>query len=250
MKFKIVNKNKFIIALLVIIIILILAIILIISNSKKSENDIKQTSTNISTQINNNTIKEENTNKKEITDWKLTLVNIDNALPENYQIELVDIDQYRKFDARAITELKNMIEAERKSGASGMWVQSGYRSIEYQEEVFNKQVQEYISQGKTKKEAEELTLKIINKPGTSEHNLGLAVDFNYATEEFEETTAFKWLQENAENYGFILRYPKEKEEITKVTYEPWHWRYVGVENAKEINKLGYCLEEYIEYLTK
>lgn len=245
MSLKIVNKDRFIFVILMILILLIIIIALILTNKKEEKNEAP--TQNLYAQENKNQEKE---NKKEITDWRLTLVNIDNALPEDYQLELVDIDEYRKFDARAIDELKNMIEAERKSGASGLWVQSGYRSIEYQKEVFDRQVQEYKKQGKTQKEAEELTLKIINKPGTSDHNLGLAVDFNYANNDFEETTAFEWLKQNAENYGFILRYPKEKEEITKVTYEPWHWRYVGKEHAKEINKKGYCLEEYIEYLKK
>ena len=251
MKFKVVNKNKFIYAILATILILIIILIIILnSNNKKETNENKIQ--NVATGQNNNLINEENNiinnEEKEITDWKLILVNIDNAMPDDYEMELVDIDEYRKFDSRAIDALKDMIEAERKSGASGIWVQSAYRSIEYQEEVFNKQVQEYINEGKTKEEAEELTLKIINKPGTSEHNLGLAVDFNYANNDFEDSTAFTWLKENAEDYGFILRYPEDKVEITKVDYEPWHWRYVGIENAKEINKLGLCLEEYIEYL--
>lgn len=244
MKLKIVNKDRFVFVLLIIVIILIVGIVLILSNNK--EETTKNSTDNLQAQASE---EEKEEKKKEITDWRLILVNIDNELPEDYQLELADIDQYRQFDARAIEELKNMIEAERESGASGLWVQSAYRSIEYQKEVFEKQVQEYKNQGKTQQEAEELTLKIINKPGTSEHNLGLAVDFNYANNDFEETTAFEWLKENAENYGFILRYPKEKEEITKVTYEPWHWRYVGVEHAKEINKKEYCLEEYIEYLS-
>ena len=93
-----------------------------------------------------------------------------------------------------------------------------------------------------------MTFKIINKPGTSEHNLGLAVDFNYVNLDFENTKAFTWLKENAEDYGFILRYRKDKEDITKVEYEPWHWRYVGKEHAKKINELDMCLEEYIDYL--
>lgn len=100
----------------------------------------------------------------------------------------------------------------------------------------------------SKKEAEEMTLKIINKPGTSEHNLGLAVDFNYVNLDFENTKGFRWLKNNAENYGFILRYKKEKEDITKVEYEPWHWRYVGKEHAILMNRLDMCLEEYIDYL--
>lgn len=243
MKFKIVDKNRFIYAILAILILIIIILSIILINSNKKEENEEQYSESNTTQN-----EELNNSPKEITDWKLILVNIDNAIPDDYNMELVDIDEYRKFDSRAIDALKEMIEAERKSGASGIWVQSAYRSIEYQEEVFNKQVQEYINEGKTKEEAEELTLKIINKPGTSEHNLGLAVDFNYANNDFEDSTAFTWLKENAEDYGFILRYPKEKVDITKVDYEPWHWRYVGIENAKEINKLGYCLEEYIEYL--
>lgn len=161
-------------------------------------------------------------------------------------MKLASIDQYRKFDSRAIKYLQDMIEDMREDGVRNIWVQSSYRSVEEQRTVYNNKVQYYKEQGKNQEEAERLTEEIINKPGYSEHNLGLAVDFNYVNGEFEETKAFKWLKENAENYGFILRYPKEKENITKVTYEPWHWRYVGEENAKKINELGMCLEEYVE----
>ena len=108
----------------------------------------------------------------------------------------------------------------------------------------------FKSIGKNEGEAKALTEQVINKPGYSEHNLGLAVDFNYVKDSFKDTKEYVWLIENAENYGFILRYPKEKESITKVSYEPWHWRFVGVEHARKINELGMCLEEYIEYLDK
>lgn len=89
--------------------------------------------------------------------------------------------------------------------------------------------------------------------GTSEHNTGLGFDIlqkgsYYLTSQFENTAQFKWLMENAEDYGFILRYQKDKIDITGIMYEPWHFRYVGVEHAKRINELGFCLEEYIEYL--
>ena len=184
----------------------------------------------------------------DINDWRLTLVNYENELPEDFDIELADIDSTRQFDARAINELNRMMTRMRKDGITNIWVQSAYRSISHQRNLFNEKVQSYMKQGKTKEQAEELTMQTINKPGTSEHNLGLAVDFNYVNYEFESTKAFKWLENNAEDYGFILRYPKEKEDITKVNYEPWHWRYVGVNNAKEINKLDMCLEEYIDYL--
>ena len=186
--------------------------------------------------------------KNKIDDWKLTLVNYENVLPSNFKIQLSYIDNTRKFDSRAISKLNEMLKNMKKDGIFNIWVQSAYRSIKYQEGLFNDKINTYINQGYTKEEAEELTMQTINKPGTSEHNLGLAVDFNYVDYNFENTLGFKWLEQNAENYGFILRYKKEKEEITKVNYEPWHWRYVGTENAKKINKLNMCLEEYIDYI--
>lgn len=187
-------------------------------------------------------------NNNEIDDWRLILVNYENVLPDDFEPQLSNIDSTRQFDSRAIDELNQMLKDMKKNGISDIWVQSAYRSIEYQQGLFNDKVNTYMKQGKTREEAENLTLQTINRPGTSEHNLGLAVDFNYVNYEFENTKAFKWLQENAENYGFILRYKEEKEDITKVDYEPWHWRYVGVENAKKINELDMCLEEYIDYL--
>lgn len=196
-----------------------------------------------------NTI-EVNADKVDITDWKLTLVNYENALPSDFSIELANIDRSRKFDIRAIDELKKMIKDMKKDGIENVWVQSSYRDIKHQEKIFYEKIDKYIEEGKTREEAEKLTLKTINKPGTSEHNLGLAVDFNYVDYTFDKTKGFEWLKQNAENYGFILRYPKEKEDITKIDYEPWHWRYVGSENAKKINELGMCLEEYIEYIKK
>lgn len=107
-----------------------------------------------------------------------------------------------------------------------------------------------MKQGKTQEEADKLTLEYINKPGGSDHNLGLAVDFNYVDNSFAKTSEYKWLLKNAENYGFILRYPEDKEDKTKIAYESWHWRYVGEENAKRMNELNMCLEEYVEYLQK
>ena len=134
------------------------------------------------------------------------------------------------------------------AGINHIWAQSAYRNPKKQEHLIQESIQEYLEEGKTEEEAKALTARSIGEPYKSEHNLGLAVDFNDVNYEFEEEKAFSWLVENAENYGFILRYPKDKEEITKIKYEPWHWRYVGIENAKEINKLGFCLEEYIHYL--
>lgn len=181
-------------------------------------------------------------------DWKLLLVNYEHTLPENFKIELSNIDKTRQFDSRAIDELNALLLAAKKAKVGDLWAQSAYRSVERQEELFNNKVEEYMSKGKSRDEAEKLTRQFINESNTSEHNLGLAVDFNYVNQDFEKSKAFEWLTENAENYGFILRYRKDKEEITKVSYEPWHWRYVGVEHAKAINELDMCLEEYIDFL--
>lgn len=223
-----------------------------ISQIKSTDTEIQNTDIHIEDNnmidISNNVEKEIGSVSNVITDWKLILVNYQNSLPKEFEIDLAYIDDTRQFDSRAITELKQMLKDMKESGASNIWVQSAYRSVEYQEGLFNAKINYYIQQGKTRSEAESLTLQTINRPGTSEHNLGLAVDFNYVNNDFENTKEFKWLQENAEEYGFILRYKEEKENITKVTYEPWHWRYVGVENAKKMNELDMCLEEYIDYL--
>ena len=97
-------------------------------------------------------------------------------------------------------------------------------------------------------EVKKLAATISAYPGTSEHELGLAVDFNSVETTFESSPQFQWLKAHAADYGFILRYTKEKQSITGVIYEPWHYRYVGENHAKKINQLGYCLEEYIDYL--
>lgn len=239
---RIIRRNILIIGIIILICIIIKFII-----PKKKTNS--NTNTIEVAKISKTNIQEKDTTtSKEQLDWKLTLVNQSNKLPENYEMKLLSIDEYRKFDSRAIKYLQDMIEDMREDGVRNIWVQSSYRSVEEQTTVYNNKIQYYKEQGKTEKEAKRLTEQVINKPGYSEHNLGLAVDFNYVNGTFEETKAFAWLKEKAEKYGFILRYPKEKENITKVTYEPWHWRYVGKENAKKINELGMCLEEYVEYI--
>lgn len=187
--------------------------------------------------------------KKEIDDWRLVLVNFENELPEDFSPELVYIDKTRQIDKRVKDELTQMLKDMKSAKIDDIWVQSAYRSTDYQEKIYNEKINEYLATGQTRERAEELTLKFINKPGTSDHNLGLAVDFNYVDLNFDKTPAYEWLTQNAENYGFVLRYRKDKENITKINYEPWHWRYVGVENAKKMNELDMCLEEYLEYLS-
>ncbi len=246
------QRNRSNINAFIIILIIIGMIAFIKNNSKQSQTSSKK-DIEAST-IDNNIIQSSNikVNAKSNKDlgWELTLVNKDNELPEDYQIPLKSIDEYRKFDSRAIQYLNKMIADMRNDGITNIWVQSAYRSVEDQTRIFNNKVEEYRKQGKSLKKAEELTELTINRPRQSEHNLGLAVDFNYVDYSFDETLSYNWLVKNAEKYGFVLRYAKDKESITKVKYEPWHWRYVGKENAKKMNELGLCLEEYVEYLSK
>ncbi|MDQ2086307.1 M15 family metallopeptidase [Herbivorax sp. ANBcel31] len=190
----------------------------------------------------------EDTQEVNIDDWRLLLVNADNPVPDDYTFELSSIDGTRKFDSRAIDELKMLIEDCRRETGDTIWAQSTYRDKNEQKVIFDRKVQEYIDLGKSIEEADRLAATSISRPGTSEHHIGLAVDFNYAKTNFENTAAFKWLNENAHKYGFILRYPEDKQSITKVVYEPWHFRYVGKEHAEVIKSKGFCLEEYIEYL--
>lgn len=185
----------------------------------------------------------------QLEDWNLKVINKYNQVQDGFYPQLAKYDKNIQFDERAMPYLKDMVNEMLKDGIKSIWIQSAYRSYEKQETLFNNKVQEYKKQGKGQEEAESLAQKLVQRPECSEHHLGLAVDFNYVNEEFEKTQAFKWLQENAAKYGFILRYPKGKEETTGVSYEPWHWRYVGQEHAKKIREQGICLEEYVYQIT-
>lgn len=181
-------------------------------------------------------------------DWRLVIASSNKPIHEGYEIPLDNIEENKEFDSRAIEDLQALLKAAKDKKAGNLWAQSAYRSNQRQEELFNNKVAEFVRIGKTQEEAEILTHRVINKPNESEHNLGLAVDFNTVNLSFEKTNVFKWLKENAKEYGFVLRYTKEKEDITGVSYEPWHWRYVGKEHAQKMEELGMCLEEYVEYL--
>lgn len=198
----------------------------------------------------------------------LMLLNRQYELPENFKWDLVywsngnsvdamylnceEHNSVKAVDRAAYQPLKNMFAAAEKAGVPLQLV-SAYRSIYLQDKLFTRSVNSYISQGYSKSEAINKANYSRTFSGTSEHNTGLGFDilqrgnFTLSTS-FENTAQFRWLMENAENYGFILRYPSDKTVQTGIMYEPWHFRYVGVEHAKEINRLGLCLEEYIDYL--
>lgn len=178
--------------------------------------------------------------------FTMTLVNRKYRMPENYQLDLApcipgsDIE----LESRAAEQYTNMYNAAKADGIT-LTPYSGYRRYSTQKRNYENKTQYYLDQGYEQQEALTLAARIIMPPGSSEHNLGLAMDICGTDYDFDQTKEFQWLSQHAEAYGFILRYPENKQNITKVVYEPWHWRYVGVENAKTINASGKCMEEYL-----
>ncbi|MDR1463703.1 MAG: M15 family metallopeptidase [Oscillospiraceae bacterium] len=187
--------------------------------------------------------------------WNLLLVNRHFALPADYAPEIAVAvpgvyPEERELDARAAAAYQRMYYAALRDGAE-LVPFSGYRYISTQKTNFDRKVGEYRAQGFSEAQAVQLTAQSILPPGCSEHEAGLAMDITApgkwgADEGFEKTAEFRWLSEHADAYGFILRYPKDKQEITEITYEPWHWRYVGPEAAKAIKAAGLCLEEWLD----
>jgi D-alanyl-D-alanine carboxypeptidase len=177
--------------------------------------------------------------------WYLIVVDSDREIPADYVPELTEVASSGKYmDARVAPYYNDMYAAAKKDGIT-LTPYSGYRSYARQERNYNNKISYYESLGYSEKDAAVKAATIIMPPGSSEHNLGYAMDIVCVEEWFETTDEYKWLTENAADYGFILRYPKHKQDITKVTYEPWHWRYVGVEAAKEMKATDQVLEEYL-----
>lgn len=179
-----------------------------------------------------------------LEDENLILVNDRNPMPKDFVPTLVDIGNGYKFDEKGAKYLLEMIEAARQDGIN-LFVVSSYRSVEKQTKNFNNSIEQLKSEGYTEQEAYNQTIRYIALPGTSEHSLGLAVDLNSLEESFEQTAEFNWLKKNCYKYGFILRYPKNKESVTKIAYEPWHYRYVGKKHAEKIMMDDITLEEYL-----
>ena len=177
--------------------------------------------------------------------WHLTLINSSYRISDEYVPDLVYVcGSGERLDRKVAEHYEEMYNAAKKDGVD-LVPCSGYRSYERQEINYNNKVSFYESQGYSNKDAKVKAATIIMPPGSSEHNLGYAMDIVCVDEWFEDTAEFKWLTEHAADYGFIMRYPKDKQDITKVIYEPWHWRYVGVELAKELKDSGLVLEEYM-----
>lgn len=179
--------------------------------------------------------------------WNLILVNDDYSVPNNYEVELTELSNGEKVDTRIYPQLQQMFDDARAAGLE-LFVREGYRTTQDQKQIMEERIQQYRNEGYSRSEAKELAEKYVVVPGTSEHELGIAVDINADTSKCSSDAVYTWLANNAYRYGFIKRYPSEKTEITGVNNEPWHYRYVGVEAAKEIQERGICLEEYIDLL--
>ncbi len=177
----------------------------------------------------------------------LILVNSENKIPDDYETKLVTLTNGERIDSEIYPYLQEMFDDMRAEGYYPK-VASGYRDGESQEDIFQNKYAAYRAEGYSRKEAKKLTEKWVAEPGTSEHELGLAVDINPDRDKSGDEV-YEWLSENAQKYGFIKRYPEDKTDITGISNEPWHYRYVGEKAAKEMKKKKLCLEEYIEYIS-
>ena len=191
-----------------------------------------------------------------LADPMMVLVNHTNKMPDNYTFDTKECGSKTAVNKTLQTAACDaFLEMQKAAAADGVtiWMQSGYRSVKYQTGLYERKTKYYTDQGYDTATAKEMAAAVVNPPGYSEHNCGLAADLNSPEhtgldEGFENTTAFRWLCEHAAEYGFILRYPKGAEDKTEITYEPWHWRYVGKENAAKIGASGLCFEDYVAQL--
>ena len=191
-----------------------------------------------------------------LADPLMVLVNHTSKMPDDYTFDTKECGSATAVNKTLQTVACDaFLEMQKAAAADGVtvWMQSGYRSVKYQTSLYERKTKYYLDKGYDNATAKEKAAAVVNPPGYSEHNCGLAADLNSPEhtgldEGFEKTAAFRWLCEHAGDYGFILRYPKDAEDKTEIIYEPWHWRYVGVENAAKINASGLCFEDYIETL--
>ena len=193
-----------------------------------------------------------------LADPLMVLVNHTNKMPDDYTFETKECGSKTAVNKTLQTVACDaFLEMQKAAAAENVtiWMQSGYRSVKYQTGLYERKTKYYTDQGYDLATAKEKAAAVVNPPGYSEHNCGLAADLNSPEhtgldEGFENTEAFRWLCAHAEEYGFILRYPKDAEAVTEITYEPWHWRYVGPENAVLINQSGLCFEDAVALLKK
>lgn len=187
---------------------------------------------------------------KEKEEYYLLLANAENPLPQDWSIQTEEVQNGYEMDKRAAPAMREMIQAAKEDGVELMLC-SAYRSIEKQQQLFDRSQQAYMAQGMSEEEAYAKTATETAIPGTSEHQTGLAADIVTPTYQmldagFADTPAGQWLSEHAAEYGFVLRYPQDKQEVTGIIYESWHYRFVGKTHAKLMKESGLCLEEYLQ----
>lgn len=178
--------------------------------------------------------------------WNLTLVNSTNKIPDDWKGELTELKNDESVDSRIYPDLQKMFDACRADGLMPL-VKSSYRTAEDQQQIFDEKTSEFTAAGYAEDDAREQANQWAAKPGYSEHQLGLAVDID--SEDLSvcsNEAVWEWLKAHCAEYGFILRYPSGKEDITDCSYEPWHFRYVGEDAAKTIMEQGITLEEYLK----
>lgn len=178
-------------------------------------------------------------------EWNLLVVNRWNEIPEDYSVTLTELGNGQKVDSRIYPDLQEMFDVMRAEGIYPI-VREAYRTAEEQQEILDERIQRYVNEGYSRSKAVRMAEEWVAVPGTSEHQIGIAVDINADKTKSTNDEVYAWLAENAHNYGFILRYPQGKEDITGASYEPWHFRYVGKEHAKIIFGNHICLEEYFQ----
>lgn len=178
--------------------------------------------------------------------WSLAIINTKYPLPDSYAPTLSNAinGSNIQLDSRVSEHYAEMYAAAKLSGCV-LTPYSGYHTYALQENTFNRKVNFYVNKGMSAEEANQKASAQVLPAGCSEHNAGLAMDIVSASSDFINTKEYKWLCENAHNYGFILRYPEDKTAITGMNFEPWHWRYVGTQAAKEMKEKNQCLEEYL-----
>ena len=179
--------------------------------------------------------------------WNLILVNRNHYIPEDYEVELTTLSNGERVDSRIYPDLQAMFDDARADGLQ-LFVREGYRTQEEQQEILDEKIDAYRHEGLTRFLAEKMAKEWVAIPGTSEHQLGIAIDINADTDVCSKDELYSWLTDNSYKYGFICRYPANKENVTGVKNEQWHYRYVGKEAAAEMHASGLCLEEYIVQL--
>lgn len=179
----------------------------------------------------------------------LMLVNYKNTVSKDYIPKLKTLSNGMQIDSRVYDDLNDMLNDAKAAGYNPV-ISSAYRSYSYQQKLYDRKIEQYIGYGYSRKEAEKRAGEWVAKPGTSEHQTGLAVDLTSKENQNLDDSQLnskcqQWYMANCWKYGFILRYPSDKKDITKINSEPWHYRYVGKKAAKEIFEKGVCLEEYL-----